>query len=693
MPDLRNLMKGTLLAAVLFICCGVSSEADKGAGEYAIIREHAISREHPRLLGSKQELKIMAKERSEAYARVVEAARNLEPGDEMVIDDHMKMISMALVSVIEDDLEIGRQAVERAMKYIDAPIRVGHTTFGHDLARCAIVYDLCRPVWSEQEREKFFDYIGKTVDANVNSEAHVFHNGWYGYKHWGYGLAAYATWYEYRRAPEILETLWHDYKTRAAPALEMSGSGGGFAEGYYVNYWSYEWLFFCDVAYRVQGRDFFALAPGFFRNRAEASMFEAYPWMSERNSRRPIPMGDSGGQKLRRERDKALSARRILVNHYRNDPAHQAVHQFNETTPVASIPGNAYKDFLWRDTTVKKGDLDNFKLSHFSPAAGYVYARSSWKDDATHFFFKCGDRFTAHQHLDNGHFLISKHEELAGDGGQYWSFGGNHDINYLLRTIAHSTVRVYDPDETWSNLRAYKGPTGNDGGQTHSWPHHNGAAMDPEDWLKNCNLYDIADITAFEDRGSYLYVAGDCTGSYSQKKLEFFTRQIVYLRPGTFVIFDRVKSTDKNFPKIWQLQAAKPAAGSPPNLVVTNDAGGRLFIQTVLPRRAKVKLNTGEALYSYDGNSYPPQEIRGPAPECRIEVSFSEPSQLDYFLHVLTATDDSVESVPRAQAELTDNWVVLTLGGIKMTFATAGPGGLIEMEGQTHPLAMSLVVE
>ena len=179
MPDLKNLMKGILLAATLFVYCGVSSEAEKETGEHAISGEHAIVREHPRLLGSKQELKRLAKERYEAYARVVDVARNLEPGDEMVIDDHMKMISMALVFVIEDDLEIGRQAVERAMKYINAPIRVGHTTFGHDLARCAIVYDLCRPVWSEQEREKFFDYIGKTVDANVNSEAHVFHNGWY----------------------------------------------------------------------------------------------------------------------------------------------------------------------------------------------------------------------------------------------------------------------------------------------------------------------------------------------------------------------------------------------------------------------------------------------------------------------------------------------------------------------------------
>jgi len=63
------------------------------------------------------------------------------------------------------------------------------------------------------------------------------------------------------------------------------------------------------------------------------------------------------------------------------------------------------------------------------------------------FLFKCGDRFTAHQHLDVGHFLIYKYEELAGDGGHYDSFGSSHNVNYHLRTIAHSTILLYDPSE------------------------------------------------------------------------------------------------------------------------------------------------------------------------------------------------------------------------------------------------------
>ena len=461
----------------------------------------------------------------------------------------------------------------------------------------------------------------------------------------------------------------------------MAGAGGGWAEGYYINYWLYEWLFFCEAARYCEGIDYYAAAPTFFHNRAVASMFEAYPGIKIYNSRRPVPMGDGGGRMFGGDRDKALSARRILVNHFRDDSSHQAVHAFNETTPRSSVGVYAYKDFLWRDTTVKKTDLNGFKLSHISPGPGYVYARSSWDDDATYFFFKCGDRFTAHQHLDIGHFLIYKYEELAGDGGHYDAFGSKHDVNYHLRTIAHNTILVHDPCETWPGIRAGS-VTGNDGGQHHNWPHHNGAVTDAADWRKGRQLYDIADILAFEDKGDYLYAAGDCTRSYSPKKLEYFTRQIVFLRPGTFVIFDRVCSKNPRFKKTWLLQAMKVPAETDDGLVITNGKG-RLFVQTLLPSESKVKLVTGDELYSYGGKSYPPVRDTGPAPECRIEISPERQQAVDYFLHVLTATDVQVK----------DTEVTVTIGETRITFEMADVGGRIELSGRRTKFADKIVVE
>jgi len=646
---------------------------------------YAVPDKHPRLLGSLDRLRQLATERAEAYKRLVRVAR------ELGADDHSKMISMALVAAIDQDEQLGRAAVRMAMKYVDGPVRKGHVPFAHDLARCAIVYDMCYEYWAEHERAKFCEYVNKTIDANVGSETHVFHNGWYGYKNWGIGLACYATYYENGRAREILGALEQEWRTRAAPALNAAGDGGGWAEGYYVNYWLYEWLFFCEVARHCEGVDYYADAPKFFANRAVAGMFETYPGIRIYGSRRPIPMGDGGGRVFGGDRDKALSARRILVNHFRSDPDHQVVHTFNETTPRSSVGAYAYKDFLWRDVTVDKGPLDEFKLSHISPGPGYVHARSSWGEDATCFFFKCGDRFTAHQHLDVGHFLIYKYEELASDGGHYDSFGSKHDVNYHLRTIAHNTILVHDPSETWGGIRA--GPvSGNDGGQSHGWPHHNGAVSDLAEWRKRPELYDIADIVAFEDRGAYVYVAGDCTRSYSPGKLAYFTRQIVYVRPGTFVIFDRVCSRDARFKKTWLLQAMKAPARANGYLVITNGKG-RLFVQTLLPANPLITLATGKTLYRYGGQDYAPQRDTGPAPECRIEISPSQETTTDYFLHVLTATGAEAASVDKAVADIDAQQIKLSIGGSKITFLKAEVGGHIEISSRRERFADRIIAQ
>ncbi|HSB17426.1 MAG TPA: hypothetical protein VLE22_23455 [Bryobacteraceae bacterium] len=646
---------------------------------------HAVPGEHPRLFGSKNELRDLAKRKPGAYQRVLGVALEREGGN------HEQMISSALVYAISGDEGIGRQALELTQKYVDGPIRTGHETFGRDLARCAIVYDLCWPLWTPEQRNRFHSYMNRTVDANLKSETSVFHNGWYSYKQWGIGLAAYATYYENKRAPEILAALEKEFRSRVIPAFKLAGDGGGWAEGYYVNYWSHDWLVFCDVALRCEGVDYFAMSPEFMGKRALASMFESYPGIGERNSRRPVPIGDSGGRVFTGERDKALSARRILVNRFRDDPVHQVVHAFNETTPVSGSDVNAYKDFLWRDTSVRKGDLKSFKLSHLSAGPGFVFARSSWEDDATYFFFQCGDRFTSHQQLDAGNFLIYKYDELIGNGGHFYSFASDHEVNYLVRTIAHNTILTMDPREVWPAIRGGK-VTSNDGGQMHDWPHHNGSVEDAAAWEKARKLYDIADILAFEDRGGYLYVAGDCSRAYSPKKLKSFTRQIVYIRPGTFVIFDRVNTTEPAFRKTFLLQAMKKPEGTGRSFTITNGKG-RLFVQSLLPDGAEVKQVSGAELYRIGGRDYPPDHATGPASECRVEISPSSPRTVDYFLHVLTATDASVSSVPRAAVTVGSDKVTVTLPGINLTFAKDRVGGEITIAGKQTPLPATVVAK
>ena len=420
------------------------------------------------------------------------------------------------------------------------------------------------------------------------------------------------------------------------------------------------------------------MAPKFFENRAIAGMFEMYPGLGEYGSRRPIPMGDGGGRRFGGDRDSTLNSRRILAGHYRNDPAHQAVFTFDESTPRVSVGDYAYKDFLWRDTTIPKVDLSEFKLSHYSPGPGYVYARSSWDEDATYFFFKCGNRFTAHQHLDVGTFLIYKGGELVGDGGHYDAFGTPHDVNYHLRTIAHNTIRVIDPEESWElrgrdPIRAGR-VTSNDGGQRYDWPQHNGAVPDAAQWHAQKEIWETGEILAFEDTGDYVFIKADCTKAYSPKKLESFIRQVVFLRPGTIIIVDSVRVKDPASKVIWNLQAMKqprihPTSFNHPaddNLWTWSNGEGNIFLHPLLPEKRTIELFSGEKLYMIDGVNYPPQNDTGPAPECRMEISPTEAKMDHVFVNVFWATPSGNALVPVTTIDVSEDKIRVSTGSRRL---------------------------
>jgi heparin/heparan-sulfate lyase len=356
-------------------------------------------------------------------------------------------------------------------------------------------------------------------------------------------------------------------------------------------------------------------------------------------------------------------------------------------------------DFLFDDRSITPGNLDAFKLSHVSAGPGFAFARSSWKEDATAFFFRSGRRFTAHQHLDSGHFLIFKNDELLGDGGHYDSFGGpngNHAINYYMRTIAHNSILIHDPNEAWpqptettKGMRA--GPTSyNDGGQAYPWIRaglgHNGGVPNVDAFHKFHDLFEVAQLTAFKDFGPCVYTAGDFTKSYSAQKAKGVTRQIVYLRPGTFVIFDRVESTNAAFRKTFVLQPMTLPQLQGDHWIVSH-GGGRLYVQTLCPADPVVQLYHGDKLYEYGGKNFSPSKLMDAAPECRMEISPPVPATMDYFLHVLTAADDRSPAPTPATLQRDAKQFTVRVGEATIRFDLGRCAGSVTLGKQTHDLA------
>jgi hypothetical protein len=648
-----------------------------------------VSPDHPRILGSRADLQALATARPEGFRRMAEVARAAVipefPGPSATWG---KLICMALTAAVDDDAKLARETIDLAFaQAINKPILTGHSPHGFVTGICGIVYDLCHAAWRPAEREAFFAYMNQSWGANIDEETSPFHNAWYGYKNGGFGIACYATMFENPRAEEILRAIDRDYRERAVPCLKTAGEGGGFAEGFYTHYWLYNWLFFCEVARTCGGVDYYPTVPEFYSQRAIAAMFETTPNLQERATRGNFPMGDeTAGRLCKRDRDQAWGARTILVNYYRDDPAHRAVHTYTAATPRAAFADNAYMDFLWRDATVPKGDLEKFKLSHYSAGPGSVYARSSWREDAACLYFRCGRRFTAHQHLDQGHLLVLRDDDLLGDGGHY-EWNTNHSINYFIRTIAHSTMLVYDPDEDFPAYIRAGGQGFNDGGQKYPWIgtvfRHNGAAMDYSDWKAHPELHDTGRVLAFHDAGAYLYTAGDATRAYSAHKLEYFTRQVIFVRPGTIVVFDRVKAINPSFKKTCLWQAAKRPVYDGTHYVINNGTA-RLFMQVLSPAKPEVVLNYGPDLYQYHDHTVLPDncEFRfRPEPECRMEISPSVPAAVDHFVHVLTVTDGLTHTVPAAALQDAADHVMVTVGRATIRFNKAEVGGRIELSG------------
>ena len=656
---------------------------------------------HPRLFGSRERLQQMAKDRPDAYKRMAHVAR------EMGVDEgfretreffklcfpNSKMMSMALTACVENDAVLARKTVDMFIeRHMSKPYPYGHVTFGHDVAMGAVVYDLCYDAWTEEERTRFYNWTAIVLDCNRFEEVSPFHNGWYGYKYWGFGLFALATMHEWTRSHEIWRQIETEYRQLAAPAMEFCGAGGTIGEGYYINYWLYFWMVFVESAKLCAGVDLYSSAPAFYKHRAISSMFETHPGFRENGSRRSCCIGDGRGRFYRGERDHELSARRMIAGHYAKDPGNLAAQEFNKRQAKVGADEFSYRDFLWNDPKAPAGGLNEHPLSHCSKGAGSVYARSSWNEDAVWFMFHCGPRFTSHQHQDVGHFFLYNYEELVGEAGHYDSFGGAHDTNFYARTISHNTILVKDPNEFVP--QGFRGfiHNENDGGQHHHWvgnTHHNGDAFSVPEWYQKREIFDTGEVLAYHDAGSYCYMAGDATRAYNKNKVELFTRQIVYLRPGTFVIFDRVKSTNPNFKKTWLLNLLETPVQKG-NTYVSTHGKGRLFVQPVLPRKASVTLQTGDDLYKVNGKSYPPTATYGIEVKCRMEVSPAEARAFDTFVHVLTTTDSSRESVPQAEATEENGKIVVKVGEARIEFGTELFGGKIEMGGTVGNLRANL---
>ncbi len=292
---------------------------------------------------------------------------------------------------------------------------------------------------------------------------------------------------------------------------------------------------------------------------------------------------------------------------------------------------------------------------HFE-AMGQVFMRSGSGPDDTYAAFTAGGVLSQHRHFDGLNFCIFRKGFLALDSG---TRAGNSEQlqNYYAQTVAHNCVLIDMPDEPISNY----------------W---NGTVH-----VQKGGQYKQrgSELVAFETGDRYTYVAGDATEAYRPEKCELALRQMVFVYPNHFVVFDRVRSAEPDFRKRWLLHTARE-----PHIdgavISADQAEGRILCRTLLPEGAVLTPVGGPGReFMAGGRNWPvaegveQTELMGWG---RVEVSAAEPASERLFLHLIQVGDRTLEAMGEAELIRGDGSVGVRFaagdGTAEVTFATDG---------------------
>lgn len=149
-------------------------------------------------------------------------------------------------------------------------------------------------------------------------------------------------------------------------------------------------------------------------------------------------------------------------------------------------------------------------LVRYAKGIGEIYARTSWKDDATWFWFKAGPLTQSHAHEDQGSLMMWCGGPLVWDP-VIWSRGGvRQSTSPVGTTAAHSLVRIDGPD-----------------GKPIPQRDHPAAGK----------------VLALHVGPGYVFTAADLTAAYGgNSAVTLVRRQILWLQPGVVLVHDRVNS-------------------------------------------------------------------------------------------------------------------------------------------------------
>jgi hypothetical protein len=315
------------------------------------------------------------------------------------------------------------------------------------------------------------------------------------------------------------------------------------------------------------------------------------------------------------------------------DPKMQYYANNGLQTEFCGVPYDGmFWDLIYYDDSLKESPPHENDTAAYFNGPGLVSMRSDWSDEASFSVFMAGEGISR-RYEDANSFILSRKVDVITNAGARIRFNTDNQKHtwYSIRSAAKNTIKIMDPDESF-DINS-DGTTGslhsgvklvdsdNLGGQIHELPPSN---------IDNCyntyhscdssqkrtgsafplSIYETANIIKFEHvPEQFTYTVGDATAAYT-KKIDFFEREFLFIRPDIFVIFDRVKSVNPNFTKVWTVHTVdQPFVNTTASYtslgmnsyinqheIAIENQKNNTFIDTLLPKNNHVTIRGGDSI-------------------------------------------------------------------------------------------------
>jgi len=516
------------------------------------------------------------------------------------------------------------------------------------LQALAYYYDICFSVLNNYEKNEVGDAIWRNIEWLERKgylKGDNFGGGHHHYAHISAIIGCIAIYSEKEEARILLPLLEKHMKDGFQSFYRfLADKDGGFHMWWeYSRYYIFNELEFCDVWMNATGEDL-------FRANTWLEKTSLYLIAGLRDNLTFWATGDNGARGFGWI-DMVIFEK--IATEFNNSYAKAIAHRLNAARKSPPDIDELYFRALWEDDSLMGKPLDQLlDVLVFNKVGVYVFNEKGINDGVSA-LFKCSPiYFFNHSHRDANSFEIWYKDDLAIDSGYYDAYRSSHWWNYYVRSIAHNTVLIKDPNEqfcVWGACYA------NDGGQRF--------ITKPYELPFNCEdlnspFFHVSDSTLLDDNDNFSIVVGDATKAYSSTKCDLFRRYFIWLKKvkgwehPVIIVYDQVVSTMPEFEKVWLLHSInKPEVND--GLITIINGDGKLRCKIVQPEAFKIDVVGGaHHEFDVDGINYPPdfiykKNIEKWAGAWRIELRDSAPLRKKVsFLAVLVPSEVLSNTMP-----------------------------------------------